>query len=141
MPSELLDELAPSLATFAAENGLKVDQEVRADSFDNAFVALGSPVIRLRVVRYKGDVMVDAGPPGTETWHQLERLIAFIDPSVPASPPPNLVKLIDLLDRNLEEIRSVFESPSRWEAFLRYDRALTAETIQDLFNGSAERPS
>lgn len=69
------EELLPTLAPF----GFRVVESEAAESFDNAYVVLEAPALRIRVLRERSIVVLDVGPTSEpNTWFDSAVLMDYL---------------------------------------------------------------
>jgi hypothetical protein len=69
MPEDLLNLVNEELLAVLTPLGFEVVHSETSDSFDNGSVLLEAPDLRIRIVRERGQVFADFGPPSEpNTW-------------------------------------------------------------------------
>jgi len=77
--SSFFDLIEKHFLYLVDEDRFSVVKRKRYDSFDNTEIVLQSQECRIRVLRERGQVFVEAGPLlSTEEWYDLATLIAYL---------------------------------------------------------------
>lgn len=131
MPRNLLNEIAPAVAGFVSERGMRVVGE-RQDqaSFGNAVVELTCPDFDLRVIRDRGQVALDVSPPGQEEWHSLGNVLAFVGGE---PPPTDLLALVKKLSESYDKVAALMTSDLSEVGFADFEKQQSASFLKKLF--------
>ena len=131
MPQNLLNEIAPAIAEFVSQRGMRVVVE-RQDqaSFGNAVVVATSPDFDLRIVRDRGQVALDIGASGRGEWHRLENVLAFFGKE---APPGNIPLLVRSLSENVDRVAALMTSDMNKVGFTDFEKQRSASFLKKLF--------
>jgi len=79
---DLRDEVRTTLEPHLANSEFRIVAHHTDDSFDNAFVVLATTDLRLRIIRERGKILVDFGPPTEpDTWFDSAIVMEYLDVS------------------------------------------------------------
>src|SRR4051812_10415344 len=79
MSDDLLDLVKIELLPVVETLGFRVVENQTGRSFDNASVTLHPPFLRLRVVRDRGRMFLDIGPPSpANTWFDSAVVVDYL---------------------------------------------------------------
>jgi hypothetical protein len=75
-------QIQASMGSLLKEHGFSLlEEREEPDHFGNALAVFQSPLIRLRFIRDRGDILVDVAENGQEErWHKLENILRLCKP-------------------------------------------------------------
>lgn len=119
-----LSDIAPEFSFVGGKGLTRSASDYKPREFGNAFLVMAGVPFSIRLTRDRGQVFVDAGN-SAAGWHKLEYILEFVDSSVTQEQfgePPDPVAMANLLQRNWDEVSSVFsnqQKTSRLQAFTK----------------------
>jgi hypothetical protein len=122
----LLEELEPKLASLLKSRDFRLIKERRDDAFGNAMVVAECQGLLLRVVRDRGDIMVELCQQGQDRWYSGEYVLEFITGKAVAD-------LADTLEANLERVADLMNSDLNELGYIAFEKKKADANIQRLF--------
>lgn len=129
MRTTLLNEIAPAVAEFIKQRGMRVVTEYQDQAFGNAVVEMTSRDFDLRIVRDRGQVALDVSPSNQGDWHSLENVLAFIGEETSAE----ISLLIRSLSENLNKVAALMASDLSKVGFVDFEKKRSASFLRKLF--------
>lgn len=136
MSGTIYEEISPFFSDLLYEHGFRVIAETHEpQSFGDGLLILESKDFRLRFVRDRGQVFADVAPSGQadDDWHQLQRVLEFLDgrdTKTDARRAAGLDELSVRLKASYAKVQALFEKeayPSERDALKSFEKEKSAQ--------------
>jgi hypothetical protein len=129
----VLEELQPKLASLLHRRGYRLIDERRDESFGNAAVVVDCEAFLLRVVRDRGDTVIELSQIKGASWHSAENILEFIAGNSTAD-------LADRLEANFQQVADLLASDLNQRGYTAFEKKKAEAMLQRLFPKSLSGP-
>ena len=122
----LFEELTPRLASFLNQQGCMIVEERRDNSFGNVLIVLKCDSFLIRIVKDRGDILIDVGQREISQWYAVENVVEFLCGVRPVDPAIGL-------EDYFTQVSNLMRSDLNQRGYLAFEKKKTEAITQRLF--------